>query len=365
MTVSIHAVHTDGADLFDDTLLSTSQRVIFPQAPRGRQTQATQATYQKRVTAFAAAIRAMDCELDFKVSSRGWCYLLEPHGLSKADFDKAQNLINECRKSGLLPLDICAEDSARAWQGVEVLDYANMDEEVQWRWDSIQTWIDGYQPISFWENQDYYVQLYVEKIDLRSLFDPICRRYHIPIANGRGWSDFHLRAAAMRRFQAHERQGRQGVLLYCGDHDPGGLLISESILSNLHDLKDAVGWNPANLIVERFGLNKDFIDQHRLTWIDNLITGSGGNLASESHPDHKKAHVQDYLKAFGARKVEANALVAAPVAGRQLCETAILKYINPGRIKEFQSSLELSRKALARLFADSVSKYATAWEAQS
>ena len=48
--------------------------------------------------------------MDFDVGSRGWCYMLERHGLRKGDFDDAQRLINTCRKSGDLPLDICAED---------------------------------------------------------------------------------------------------------------------------------------------------------------------------------------------------------------------------------------------------------------
>lgn len=63
------------------------------------------------------------------------------------------------------------------------------------------------------------------------------------------------------------------------------------------------------IINERFGLNYDFIEQAGLTWIDNLETGSGKNLASPSHEDHFKSYVQDYIHRFGTRKVEANALV--------------------------------------------------------
>jgi len=39
---------------------------------------------------------------------------LEERGLGKGDFDKAQKTINDCRKSGLLPLDICSSDDTRA-----------------------------------------------------------------------------------------------------------------------------------------------------------------------------------------------------------------------------------------------------------
>ena len=59
--------------------------------------------------------------------------------------------------------------------------------------------------------------------------------------------------------------GRQCVLLYCGDHDPGGLQISGLIRSNLADLSGAVGWSPERLTIDRFGLNHDFIEEQGLT----------------------------------------------------------------------------------------------------
>jgi hypothetical protein len=88
----------------------------------------------------------------------------------------------------------------------------------------------------------------------------------------------------MLRFKRHEAEGRQDVLLNCCDHDPGGLNISEFLRSNLNDLARAVNWRPNKLIIERFGLNYDFIEAQRLTWIDNL------------HPDHNKPYVENYLK---------------------------------------------------------------------
>jgi hypothetical protein len=40
-----------------------------------------------------------------------------------------------------------------------------------------------------------------------------------------------------------EAEGKHCVLLYCGDHDPGGLNISEFLRSNMADLAVAVDWN--------------------------------------------------------------------------------------------------------------------------
>lgn len=90
---------------------------VLPKRQRGRQSETAEAEYQQQVAAFCALIQEIRSTMDFAVGSRGWCYILERHGLRKGDFDDAQRLINTCRKSGALPLHICAEDEARAAVG--------------------------------------------------------------------------------------------------------------------------------------------------------------------------------------------------------------------------------------------------------
>ena len=119
----------------------------------------------------------------------------------------------------------------------------------------------------------------------------------------------------------------------------GGLHISASSRSNLAELEDAVGWSPDNLKIERFGLNYDFIQRHRLTWIENLITSSGGDLGSPRHRDHFKPYVQSYIRKFGKRKVEGEALVRDPQAGRDLCRRAILQYVDEDEITPHRARL--------------------------
>ena len=51
------------------------------------------------------------------------------------------------------------------------------------------------------------------------------------------------------------------------------------------------------LIIERFGLNKDDIDRHNLTWIENLKTGSG-----------RESRDYGYISKYERRKCESNAL---------------------------------------------------------
>ena len=303
--------------------------IALPSPGRGRRSAEAELKYQRQLEEFCGAILEINSS-----------YILEEHGLGKGDFDRAQRVVNDCRKSGLLPLYICADDGTRKAIHLDQADASinpySVDDEVERELENIETArqeaIDSagwsYSPYGFWHSQDTYIEMLVEKIDLKELFSGICADFCIPIANSRGWPDINSRAAMMLRFAEMEAEGKQCVLLYCGDHDPAGLQISESLRAMFLDLAYAVGWHPGRLVIDRFGLDEGFIEEHRLSWIDGLETGSGRSLENPRHPDHQKPYVQDYLRQFGARKVEANALVVRPDAARLLCRTAITKYVD-------------------------------------
>lgn len=304
------------------------------------------------ILAFADELLKIQSQIDFKVSARGWCYQLEQFGLiTKAGFDKVESLINkECRQRGYLPIDFVAEEESRKFSGVELPNGASPQEFIESFLNDVLIAERYYTP-DWWDGEEYYIQMVVEKIDLKSLFQPVCKEYHIPIATSKGWSSMLQRAEYARRFREAEDAGLNCILLYCGDHDPDGLRISEFLRSNLDDLKyirwedGKEGYDPSDLEIIRFGLNYNFIITNNLSWINNLITGSGKNLASPSHPNHYMSYVQDYLAQVGERKCEANALVVAPTQGRLLCRQAIERYVGQDAIQRFKDRwLVISRK---------------------
>ena len=164
--------------------------LAFPRRRRGRQSAAAEARYQAQRHAFCAEIIQIRSQLDFQVSSRGWGYILEGKGLvTKDQLDACQDLINECRKSGDLPLDICSVDENRAFDCVERVDDTDPTSEAEDIVAYVRRAHRNYHPHSFWDFQTHYVQVVVEKIDLKSLFAPVCAEFHIPIANAKGWAD--------------------------------------------------------------------------------------------------------------------------------------------------------------------------------
>ena len=144
-------------------------------------------------------------------------------------------------------------------------------------------------------------------------------------------------------------------MLLCGDHDPGGLHITEKMRKNLEDLAARSAGRRIIWSSVRFGLNADFIDRHGLTWIDNLETSSGGQLDDPDHNDHDKRYVQDYIAEFGVRKCEANALVVEPEIGRQLCRDAILEHVPADAVERYERKLDRVRKRLRQALRERVS----------
>lgn len=307
---------------------------------------------EERLHEFAEKIMELQDKIGFKVSARGWCYQLESERIiNKDEFDKVESWINKCRKKGILPIDFTAEEEGRKFAGIEI---PNENSPIQ----EMKEWIEAameshiyYKP-DWWDGEDYYIQMLVEKVDLKTLFSPICKKYHIPIATSKGWSSMLQRAEYARRFKEAEDKGLRCLLLYCGDHDPDGLRISEFIKKNLTDLKDVKwkddleGYDPENLEICRFGLNSDFIKKHKITWINNLITGSGANLASKSHKNNSMTYVQEYIGTFGIRKCEANAIIPMPTIARKLVEDTIISYIGEDALDRFDKKMEEVKEEL-------------------
>jgi hypothetical protein len=317
---------------------------------------------KNRINEFVAFMKAIQRKTGFRMSSRGWAYILEGHGhCTKDQFDKVQDIINRARQRGLLPVDFVREDLERKFLEVHNPTTRSYAEHCKF-WTGAAFDCDRYYTPDWWEGEDYYIQVIVEKVDLIELFQPICQQYHIPIGNARGWSSILQRADYCRRFAEAEEKGLRCVLLYCGDHDPDGLRISDTLRSNLEDCKDVVwadgarGYDPANLIIERFGLDYDFIIANNLTWIDNLITGGKIDLANPKHPNNKMPYVQDYLKKYGRRKCEANALVIAPEAGRALFEKKVIEYVGNGALRRFEERRRHVRERVTEAFEESGAK---------
>lgn len=341
-------------------------KIKLPKTTKGRKSEAQKIQYDLELRVFADSLMALQITIaentyiqeEDKVSARGWCYLLEGYGvITKDKFDQCFNIINLCRKEGYLPLDFVAQDRSRDFFNVE-----NLTEKYQKPLDYLASyliWIRKCDKIkkdvAFWESQKYYLQCMVEKIDVRNLFTPICEKYHIPINNAKGWSDMLSRKDLILRFKEAEEIGLKPILLYYADFDPAGLKIAETLKKNIKDLEKATKWNPTNLIVDKFGLTIDFIENNDILWIDNLITGGKRNLGNlyKQYKDGKKVKLYDYeiayIEKYGIRKCEANAILPIRKIAIEQCEKTIQKYLGVNPFEVYNKKVKKNRNEVTKL----------------
>jgi hypothetical protein len=93
--------------------LERLQAGAFPRRKVGRPTPFKERVYQTALVAWCATFEEIKATL------------------LKGDFDGAQGLINDCHKSGMLPLDIFAEDERRSADLLEKLHNTDVEEQVR------------------------------------------------------------------------------------------------------------------------------------------------------------------------------------------------------------------------------------------
>ncbi len=333
--------------------------IAVPKRAAHRPTKASNNKYYRDCSSFAAMLIREQELIDFKMGSRDWCYHLEGKNIiTKAEFDVGEKLITDMRKGGDLPLDFTIDDDSRAAVGVVIPDNDTETTLDDWKRGMMDS-VDSHCPSLLSDQTGIHIELMVEKTGLRSLYAAMCKKYQIPITNGKGQSDINSRVDLMRRCHRANMQGKEVHLLYCGDFDPYGLVISSGLMDNLKTLTPATGIDPSFINIDVFGLTYDYIMKHNLVWVDNLFTASSKKtkmgLDNPKHPDHYKDYVQTYLKKYcdggkNPRKVEANALINDIAAGRKLLQDTIDKLVSPQQLIDYNESLLDSRHELKETF---------------
>ena len=68
---------------------------------------------KKQIQEFAEMLIQVQAEIGFRVSARGWCYIMEQKRyINKDQFNKVEDNINRCRREGLIPVDFVGEEDA-------------------------------------------------------------------------------------------------------------------------------------------------------------------------------------------------------------------------------------------------------------
>ena len=107
-----------------------------------------------------------------------------------------------------------------------------------------------------WADQDYHVEVMVEKKALEGILIPVCDELDVRFTANRGYSSLSAMYLAGERIYMAYHAGKQTIIFYLGDHDPSGLDMDRDIEERV-TMFSAYGLGE----VSRLALLRDQIDE--------------------------------------------------------------------------------------------------------
>lgn len=232
-----------------------------------------------------------------------------------ASYQKLSGLLTDARMCGLVDWDFI-EDRVRV-------------RKMASQWDNISDLMDSainaYRRPR-WNDQEYYIEVIVEKNALIGVLDPICREYHISIFPNVGYGSTTVIHELAERFEEHA--DKKCILLYFGDHDPSGEDMVRDIRSRLITFE-------VDVEVIKVALTIDQINQYNLP----------PNPAKTTDP-----RARGYIAEHGDSSWELDAL--PPDTLVQLLRDSIEQYIDMELYKRVKALEEAEKDQLRILIAE-------------
>lgn len=120
----------------------------------------------------------------------------------------------------------------------------------------LQNFLTGYRR-NLLQLQEKYIEVWIEKDALASVFTRICLQDCVPVVVCRGFSSVSFLHDFQVRLNKHKEQ--KPIMLYFGDFDPSGVEMLTSMETTLRDELDV-----PNLEMKRIALNKEDIFKYNL-----------------------------------------------------------------------------------------------------
>jgi len=180
----------------------------------------------------------------------------------------------------------------------------------------------GYK-IDMWENQDYRVEVWVEKDALTGIISRTCKELDIDYFSCRGYSSQSSMWRAAQRLKRHDSGGRTPVILHLGDHDPSGIDMTR-------DIGDRLEMFDCYAEVERIALNMDQVRKYSPPPNPAKVTDS---------------RASKYIEEYGASSWELDAL--EPSVLDALIKKHVAHYRDDSAYAEREAKLASDKKKLA------------------
>ena len=172
-----------------------------------------------------------------------------------------------------------------------------------------------------WQNQDRYLEIWTEKDALRGVLSQVTYQYDVSLMVARGQLSRTAIYEASKRYKT--KSDKECYLFYCGDFDPSGLSIYDSIKKRLGDFGISINF-------ERIALTEEQIEKYKLP----------SDPGKKSDPNYNK-----FVSLYGSDMVvELDSL--PPDVLRDIIKDCITKNINNGLLAQVQEEEEAEKVSL-------------------
>lgn len=230
------------------------------------------------------------------------------------NYSKLSKLVSDARLAGLIDWDAIEDRGRRPNKAAD--------------WSSIQDGVDsllGQFRLPRWADQDYYVELWVEKDALSSVLWPIAHRHHITLMVNRGYSSQSAMWESANRFIEAQKLEKSLVLLYLGDHDPSGEDMVRDVAERM----------------AMFGVEDLDVEKVALTMAQIKRFNPPPNPAKITDPRAKK-----YIEEHGKHSWEIDAL--PPDVLNTILQAKMVAYVDKAKLKVTLAREELLKESLRK-----------------
>lgn len=178
-----------------------------------------------------------------------------------------------------------------------------------------------------WANQDFYLEVWVEKEALAGVFERACRPLDVPFFCCRGYVSQSEMWGAAQRFVKHVKAGKTITILHFGDHDPSGIDMTRDIRDRLTTF---IGHHThPSIFIDRLALNMDQVRTYNPP--ENPAKTTDSRFAS-------------YAEQFGESSWELDAL--NPRTLNALVREHVMSYVNEDTFGEDREAEAHARASL-------------------
>lgn len=168
-----------------------------------------------------------------ELTLRALHYLLVSRGMTNTlqHYKRVVQAMEGARWDNLIPFEQFS-DHDRAMLGETDIEEVTLEDAIEQGKDNVKAWMRHYYR-NKWENQRYYVEVFIEKKALQGIFEPITASEQVGLGACKGYPSLTFLNDTYKRFQDAADAGKELVIIYFGDYDPSGMDIPNSIKANL------------------------------------------------------------------------------------------------------------------------------------